>query len=1265
MSVKSKSLLRLIDSKSPLAAFPIVARPPVSRTVAALLLSTALTGGALAQTVWTGAGGNDFNFAGNWSAGAPNAGVTANIAATANAPTLSAGGAANTLNLDLNTLSITPAGTLFVTGALSVQSVAGQLINQGAINAGGGILNSGIVHNSTAGSIIVGGVNNLTPTSVLNNIGVINGGVVNSGAVNATAASSVINGGLSNNGNGVVSAMGTITGVINNMGNATFVVAGALGTDSAFNNNGASQLAVTGGNLTLGGLLTNNNTALVSVGAGRTLTATGVTNITGATIVNAGNLNSGTPVANGGALHNNASGIVNGGVNNNAAASVLTNAGTVNGGLNNIGTVVSTGTINGGVSNNTNGVMNASGTVTGLIENANNGIFVVTGNLATNAGFDNEDNAQLAVTGGNLSLGGALANTSTNPAGVSIGAGRTLTATAVTNGAGATIINAGNLNSGAIIANSGTLHNNAGGLVIGGVNNNAAASVLNNAGTINGGVTNIGTVNSATAGSIINGGLTNNADGIVNAAGTITGVINNNNNGIFVVAGNLGTDNAFNNNAANTQLAVVGGNLVLGGALTNNSLNAAGVSIGAGRTLTTTAVTNAAGATIINAGTLTSAAVIGNAGNLHNTTAASTINGGVNNSAATALITNIGTINGGVTNVGTVITNAATSVINGGLTNNVAGIVQAAGQINGAIVNNATGLVVVNGPLASNGTFTNNNTAQLAVVGGNYAISGALTNNSTHAAGVSVAAGMTLSAATVNNATAASNVILGAASTLQSTVGALDNNGIINVGAGGIITSAAAVNNNAGGQMIFNNGGTITSATNTITNAGTIQVVAGNLAMNGNVSGAGTLNMANGVTGQTTNVAGTYTGGILTADFDLGTRASDQLIVAGGTGPTTVNLSRTGGAAVVGANITIVQGATAAAVYTVNGTAIANGQSVLIDNAGVLQNLAFNNGGNLVIQQSVNAGAVAGFSSAVSSVLSSLNSFSEPASAFVTGPANPDPNKFSMGGWSRLRAGEFNVKSQTSILGSSITNTIRNEFRGFQVGFDGGVYNINNTGWNAVLGVHGGQVAGSGGNGDSNVTLDQPFYGAYVVLKNNAFTFDAMIRRDLIDMKVSSSSGGFSKQKLSAQGWSGLVSGQYRIGVTDTITVTPSLAFMFSRIDVGTLNAAPGVSATWKDIQSMTGRAGVDISTVYQISSQAFLVPFANASVWHEFAGKVQATTLGIPSTTNRVGTYAQFSLGAALTSPTPGFTGFLRGDLRVGSRIDGYALNGGVRYQF
>jgi len=85
------------------------------------------------------------------------------------------------------------------------------------------------------------------------------------------------------------------------------------------------------------------------------------------------------------------------------------------------------------------------------------------------------------------------------------------------------------------------------------------------------------------------------------------------------------------------------------------------------------------------------------------------------------------------------------------------------------------------------------------------------------------------------------------------------------------------------------------------------------------------------------------------------------------------------------------------------------------------------------------------------------------------------------------------------------------------------------------------------------------------------------------------------------------------------------------------------------------------------------LQPFASASVFHEFQGGVSSSLASfaldppLSSTVSVTGpkTYGQFGLGAAAQVLDTSWIGYLRADYRTGDHIEGWSVNGGVRYQF
>jgi len=88
--------------------------------------------------------------------------------------------------------------------------------------------------------------------------------------------------------------------------------------------------------------------------------------------------------------------------------------------------------------------------------------------------------------------------------------------------------------------------------------------------------------------------------------------------------------------------------------------------------------------------------------------------------------------------------------------------------------------------------------------------------------------------------------------------------------------------------------------------------------------------------------------------------------------------------------------------------------------------------------------------------------------------------------------------------------------------------------------------------------------------------------------------------------------------------------------------------------------------------------PFVSASVFHEFQGGVtssltsnfSAISAPLPAlsstvSTGSLGTYGQFGLGVTMRSIDRGWVGYLRADYRTGDNIEGWSVNGGLRYQF
>ncbi|HYW63783.1 MAG TPA: autotransporter domain-containing protein, partial [Bradyrhizobium sp.] len=406
-------------------------------------------------------------------------------------------------------------------------------------------------------------------------------------------------------------------------------VAGNLAGNNTFTNGNTAALNVTAGNFTGITTLTNNSTNAsgISVAAGVTLSASAVNNNAGAFIQNSGTLTSAAAIANAGALTNNATGTVNGGVNNTGS---LGNSGAVNGGVSNSGTTGNSGTVNnglvntGGITSNTGTInggatvtggtlntntagsiinggltnsaaVNARGQVNGAIVNQGGGTFTVVGNVTGNNSFSNNDTAQLLVSGGDFTGITALTNNSTNATGIAVSATRALSTTGtVTNAGGANIVVSGTFSAGQLLTNSGVILVNSGGTLnatVGGISNTAAGTItVALGGTVNDDLTNGGVVTNNGAYNAI---VASNTGAITNSAtGVWTGNVLSNaaaitNSGVWT--GTIANAGTFNNNAG----ATVSGLLTnTAGTTTNNGALNGGASVSGGTFTGSGTVTN-------------------------------------------------------------------------------------------------------------------------------------------------------------------------------------------------------------------------------------------------------------------------------------------------------------------------------------------------------------------------------------------------------------------------------------------------------------------------------------------------------------------------------------------------------------------------------------------------------------------------------------------------------------------------------------------------
>jgi opacity protein-like surface antigen len=369
----------------------------------------------------------------------------------------------------------------------------------------------------------------------------------------------------------------------------------------------------------------------------------------------------------------------------------------------------------------------------------------------------------------------------------------------------------------------------------------------------------------------------------------------------------------------------------------------------------------------------------------------------------------------------------------------------------------------------------------------------------------------------------------------------------------------------------------------------------------------------------------------------------------------------------------------------------------------------FPNTNPTAIAQSQIIGGVVGVSNSISSVIDTMNtSFLAQGNAFVAGLPNPKVDETSGGIWGRVIGGRVS-ESATGTFNGSVTasalngtpaaagsvtcnSDVRLNYGGFQIGQDIARLNIGGSGATLHVGVTGGYAeANAQDRGGSNFSgnFQVPFAGVYAAYTNGRFFADVLGRVDFYQMNLFSPDAALANQRLNAVG--GTVSGSvgYRFDLGNDWFFEPSASGIYSKVKIDTLNLPEGfgninnplflspASIQFNDNVSILGRVGGRVGTTVK-GDNILWQPFATASVWHEFAGAstalynspafpVGGTDFSASGTlsNSRVGTYGQYSIGAAAQVIGAPVLGYLRIDYKNGSNIDALGFNAGLRYNF
>lgn len=342
---------------------------------------------------------------------------------------------------------------------------------------------------------------------------------------------------------------------------------------------------------------------------------------------------------------------------------------------------------------------------------------------------------------------------------------------------------------------------------------------------------------------------------------------------------------------------------------------------------------------------------------------------------------------------------------------------------------------------------------------------------------------------------------------------------------------------------------------------------------------------------------------------------------------------------------------------------------------------------------------------ALVSVIGTVNTaFLTQSSAFVSAPGNPQPDQPGGGIWTRGVGGHVDTTATGNIsnfvfnpggpaAGSfNCTTTVHSNFAGYQSGVDIARLNFGGSGGNAHLGVTGGYLEANSTSGTFSGKFEVPFVGIYGAFTRGGLFADGQVRWDFYHNTISDAPSALTNQNMDARSVSVTANLGYQQPLPNNWFVEPSVGIVYSKTYVSALNVAgagaafdptagdvPPGTVQITPIESALGRASLRVGTNITSGNLAWQ-PFATASVFHEFSGNTITnlstclTACGIGGgapdltstlSTSRVGTYGQFALGVAGQVLGTGWLGYVRGDYRKGDDIEGWSVNGGVRYQF